>query len=337
MGKWIFSKKNFTYHKKQQSKYVEAKLFILRYLPNSMPKILLTGGAGFIGSHLLDFLAESKDNQIAVIDNFYKGSIKNVNHHLKNRNVSIIKGDIRNFSTLKKIGNVDEIYHLAAQSNVMGSLKDPDYSFSSNIIGTYNVLKYAESCNAKKVLFSSSREVYGNPMHLPVDENHPLNPLNLYGSTKAAGEMLCKSFAQSKNMDIRIVRITNTYGTRDIGRVIPIFFAKAAKNQDFEIFGGNQILDFIWVRDVVEGIKIVSGSGKYKKETVNLGSGKGILINDLAKLIIKLTNSKSRIIRRFSRSFEVSSYIASSNKINLRATPISRGLMLLHRELQKSG
>ena len=98
----------------------------------------------------------------------------------------------------------------------------------------------------------------------------------------------------------------------------------------------NQILDFIWVKDVVEAIKIVSGSGKYKKETVNLGSGKGISINDLAKLIVKLANSKSRIIKRFSRSFEVSNYIANSNKINLRTTPISKGLMLLYQELQKS-
>tara|TARA_Y100000310_G_scaffold345429_1_gene464857 strand:- start:2891 stop:3781 length:891 start_codon:yes stop_codon:yes gene_type:complete len=289
-------------------------------------KILVTGGAGFIGSHLVDALSQDPSNIILVFDNFHRGKRDNIKTPLQDRKVKLIVGDVRDYSSLKKIGKIDFVYHLAAQSNVIGSSLDPNYAFGSNVDGTFNILRYASENNVKGFVFSSSREVYGNPAYLPVDEEHPLDPINIYGATKASGEMLCKAFIKTKNLNITILRMANVYGPRDKDRVIPIFWENAANNKDLKLFGGKQVLDFIWIGDVVKSITEISKNNKFIGETVNIGTGIGTSIEDLAKRIIKMTGSKSKVIRKKPRSIDVENFIAKSNKFKLRTLRLDVGL-----------
>ncbi|MBI2653412.1 NAD-dependent epimerase/dehydratase family protein [Candidatus Woesearchaeota archaeon] len=289
-------------------------------------RILVTGGAGFLGSHLVDALAKGKSNKIAIFDNLHRGRLENINQHRNNKNITFVEGDIRNPIDLKKIGNIDFVYHLAAQSNVIGSVSTPGYAFSTNVVGTLNVLKFASEKKVKRFIFSSSREVYGNPEYLPVDESHPLNPINMYGITKLCGETLCNAFSKNKNLNLTILRIANSYGSRDRDRAIPVFLENAKKNKDLTLFGGKQVLDFICIEDVINAMIKISNEDKFIGEIINIGTGTGTSIQDLAKSIIKLTHSKSKIIRKESRHFDVEKFVAKSNKIRLTTTRLIDGL-----------
>lgn len=286
-------------------------------------RILVTGGAGFIGTHLVYQLSKEKKNKIIIFDNFHRSDINNI---LKNKNVNLIEGDIRDYKSIKNIGNIDFIYHLAAQSNVLGSFTNPDYTFSSNVIGTYNLLKYATGKKIKKFIFLSSREVYGNPTYLPVDEKHPLGPINMYGSTKAAGEMLCKTFMQQNGLAVTTLRMANVYGLGDKDRVIPIFLDNIRRNKNLTIFGGKQVLDFIWVGDAVNAIIEISNKDKYDEETINIGTGVGTSINDLAKKIIKISNSGVDIIKKKQRVIDVEKFISKSDKFKSKNLNLDDGL-----------
>src|SRR5207245_9289304 len=143
------------------------------------------------------------------------------------------------------------VCQLAAQSNVMGAVYDADYAYSSNVTGTFNVLRAAVSAGVKRVVFTSSREVYGDPRRLPVRESAPLPPKNGYGASKAAGEVYCRA-AANEGIETVILRLANVYGTRDRGRVIPLFAQAAAAGWPLTIYGGKQVLDFIWVETVVD-------------------------------------------------------------------------------------
>lgn len=288
-------------------------------------RILVTGGAGFIGSHLVDELSKDKSNKITLLDSFYRGSLENIKQLLKNKDIRIIKGDVRDINSFKKIGKVDIVYHLAAQSNVAGSFFKPDYAFSSNVVGTHNALKYSSGQRVKRFVFSSSREVYGNPEHVPVDEMQKLGPINMYGATKVCSEALCRAFSRA-GLNLTIMRIANSYGPRDKDRVIPLFIKNAKNNKNLELFGGHQVLDFIWVGDVVNAMIKASKNTELVGETANIGTGIGTSIEGLAKIIIKLTGSKSKIARKKARSFDVQRFISKSSKIKLKTTKLVDGL-----------
>ncbi|MDP7244225.1 MAG: NAD-dependent epimerase/dehydratase family protein [Flavobacteriales bacterium] len=289
-------------------------------------RTLVLGGAGFIGSHLVDALAKERNNTVIVFDNFHRGNKDNIKVHLENKKIKVISGDIRDYNSLKKIGKVDVVYHLAAQSNIIGSFLNPNYAFSTNVDGIYNVLKYSVKNKVKRFIFSSSREVYGNPRYVPVDEEHPIDPINMYGATKVAGETLCRIFQKTQNLKLTILRIANVYGPRDKDRVIPIFLENAKKNVNLELYGGKQVLDFIWVGDVIAAILDISGKDFYEGKTINIGTGKGTSIENLAKMVIKLFNSRSKIRKKKSRSMDVKKFITKSNIYKMRAVPLYKGL-----------
>ena len=219
-------------------------------------KSLVTGGAGFIGSHLVDRLLSDHNQYVSVYDNLSRGKIENLSQHCNNSRFRFIEADIRDFTPLlEAVQGVDVIYHLGAQSSVMQAITDIDYSFTSNVVGTYNVLKAASKAKVSRVVFSSSREVYGEPNYLPVDEEHPTTGKNSYGASKVAAEEYCRVFNNHFGLKTVILRLANVYGARDYDRVIPIWLEQAYRGKNITVYGGTQIIDFIWIDLVVEAFE----------------------------------------------------------------------------------
>ena len=270
-------------------------------------KILITGGAGFIGSHLVDRLAKGNPGQVTVLDNFSRGRDE---HLASSRNeIQIVRGDIRDRMLLESVmKGVDLVFHLAAQSNVLGAVKDLDYSFETNVLGTFEVLRAAEAAGVKRVIFSSSREVYGEPTSLPVPETAAIAPKNAYGVSKATGEMYCRLFAD-RGMEVIVLRLANVYGTRDRDRVIPLFAEQSLAGKSLTIFGRDKILDFLWIEDLLD-VLCKATTCSCPESSVNIGSGKGVNLADLAERISALTGNGQTVQVAEERAPEVGRYVA---------------------------
>jgi nucleoside-diphosphate-sugar epimerase len=276
-------------------------------------KIIVTGGAGFIGSHLVERLASDRHNNIVVIDNLHRGCIE---HIPLNRRVTFSKADIRDRSVLvEAFRGCDVVFHLAAQSNVLGAVADMEYSFTSNVVGTFHVLEAAKCAGVRRVVFTSSREVYGDPDETPVQETAPLRPKNAYGASKAAAELYCR-VRSPVGLEVVILRLANVYGPRDLDRVIPIFVNNALRGQPLTLYGGEQVVDFIWIGVVVEAL-VRAGFGELIHEPVNVGSGIGLTIEALAKRILKLTASRSPLLISPRREVEVTRFVAGTTRARL--------------------
>lgn len=270
-------------------------------------RILVTGGAGFIGSHLVDRLVFDQTGEVFVFDNFSRGRMDHLAHIC--HRISVVRGDIRDRILLRKaMSGVDLVYHLAAQSNVLGAVRGLDDSFETNVAGTYEVLKAAAAAGVKRVIFSSSREVYGEPVSLPVPENAPISPKNAYGVSKAAGEMYCRLFG-SAGLEVIVLRLANVYGPRDRDRVIPLFTEKALVGEPLTVFGNGKILDFLWIENLVDVLRRASRC-PCPNGPVNVGSGKGTRLVDLAKRICVLTGRGSTVQVAENRQPEVDRFVA---------------------------
>lgn len=270
-------------------------------------KILVTGGAGFIGSHLVDRLVKDRAGEVVVIDNFSRGKIEYLAE--SRSQISVVDGDIRDAELLKtEMSGVELVYHLAAQSNVLDGFRDPDAAFEANVIGTYQVLKAAAESGVKRVVFSSSREVYGDPDTVPVRETAAVSPKNAYGVSKAACELYCRLSARS-GMEVVVLRLTNVYGPRDRGRVIPLFVELATNGKPLAVFGREKTLDFLWIENLID-VLCKAARGSCPEEPTNVGSGKGIKLIDLAERIRELTGGKSTVQITDERAPEVSRFVA---------------------------
>ena len=279
-------------------------------------KIFVSGGAGFIGSHLVDRLVKD-GHEVIVLDNLSRGRVQNIEKYIENKSIIFHQADIRNYDKLIELMKGSEIiYHLAAQSNVMGAIVDLDYSFESNVIGTYNVLKAAKECGARRLIFTSSREAYGEALALPVNEDHPLRSKNFYGASKVAGEKYCEIYQNMESVEIVILRLANVYGYRDFDRVIPIFIHNVLNNESIRIFGGKQVIDFIDVDKVVEALIQSINNDDASKGATNIGSGRGTTLFDLAKRIQELFKSSNEIIVEPARSVEVVKFIADVKRMS---------------------
>ncbi len=206
-------------------------------------KVLVTGGAGFIGAHLVVASLAAGDEVVA-LDNMRRGVRATLPDEAR-----LIEGDIRDRESVAlAMRGAQRVYHLAAQSNVLGAVTDTDYSFTSNVIGTYNVLGAARDAGVEQVIFTSSREVYGEVERLPVAEDRPMDPKNAYGASKVAGEVYCRTFQNTYGLDVSVLRLANVYGAGDRDRVIPIWLDRARRGEDLELYGGEQVLDLVTVR-----------------------------------------------------------------------------------------
>lgn len=289
----------------------------------STDRVVVTGGAGFIGSHLVDRLLSDTTAEIVVFDNMHRGRVANLAQHVASPRLSIIQGDVRDAgAVVKTIRGADVVYHLAAQSTVMGAVEDLDYSFNTNVVGTFNVLKACAGSGVRQVVFASSREVYGEPIELPVDEGQPLLAINFYGASKVMGEAYCRAFRRANGLNTIILRLANAYGPRDYGRVIPHWVSQATAGEDLTVYGGKQVLDFVWIGQVVEALMRTADLDG-PNPPINIGSGTGTRILDLARRIRLMAGSHSQIHMVPARAVEVVQFVARVDRMRqlLRLEP----------------
>lgn len=262
--------------------------------------ILVTGGAGFIGSHLCEYFLKNTDNKVYCLDNLYSSSLENIKPFLLNNKFNFIKADINTYEFLDDL-KFDEIYHLACPASPKFYQKDPLFTLRTNTVGTINILELAKRCNSK-ILLTSTSEVYGDPLINPQPETYwgNVNCIGIrscYDVGKRISETFFIEYNKKYNVNIRICRIFNTYGPNlnsNDGRVISNFIKQSLDNKDITIYGnGNQTRSFCYISDLINGF-IALMKSNYKLP-VNLGNSNEITIKNLANIIIKLTNSKSKL------------------------------------------
>ena len=267
-------------------------------------KILITGGAGFIGHHLANRLAGH--HTVVVYDNLYTGDSNRLNS-----NIEFVKGDVTDFTHLRKVSrDMDVIYHLAAISRVLESVKHPRLCFDTNITGTFNIIEVSRE-HGCKIIYASSREVYGDARYLPVDEEHPLNPKNPYGASKLAVEQIMRAMAATYDMRYAIIRLANVYGRGDFSRVIPTFLHNIKEGMDLVIYGSpSKIIDFIHVNDVVDALIACLN---VDEQIMNIGSGVGTTLRELADIFTSV-NTSSKVRVEEGNACEVERFIANIDK-----------------------
>ena len=269
-----------------------------------MSKIVVTGGAGFIGSHIAESFAKD-GHEIIIVDNldpYYSVDLKlrNIDLVLKSGDASFIQADVRNLGRMREIidNTVDYVYHEAAQAGVRISVDDPFKSNEVNVLGTLNVLRASLEADVKKVINASSSSIYGKVKYLPFDEQHPAEPVSPYGVSKLAAEHYCRVFNEVYGLPTTSLRYFTVYGPRmrpDLA--ISIFTRKMLLNEPITVFGdGEQTRDFTYIEDVVEANKRLLDNKATDGKVLNIGSGNRISVNDLIENLRDITFSNSCVL-----------------------------------------
>ena len=262
-------------------------------------RVLITGGAGFLGSHLCERLLK-EGNEVLCLDNFYTGSKRNISHLIKNPYFELIRQDI----TFPLFVEVDQIYNMACPASPVHYQNDPVFTTKTNIHGSINMLGLAKRLKAK-ILQASTSEVYGNPSVHPQPEKYfgsvnPIGPRACYDEGKRCAETLFFDYHRQHKLKIKVARIFNTYGPRmhpNDGRVVSNFIVQALTGSPLTVFGnGTQSRSFCYVDDLLEGLIALMNSPDNCLGPINLGNPNEITILELAENIIELTNSKSKIV-----------------------------------------
>lgn len=268
-----------------------------------MSKVVITGGAGFIGSHIAEELA--KEYEVVVIDNlddYYSPEIKkqNLDLLLKNKNVSFVNGDIRDSTLLKQVidADVEFVFHEAAQAGVRISVENPFKPNDVNVVGTLNVLQASLDAGVKRVINASSSSVYGKVKYLPFDESHPTQPVSPYGVSKLAAEHYCRVFYEVYGLPTVSLRYFTVYGPRmrpDLA--ISIFTKKMLANEPITVFGdGEQTRDFTYIDDIVRANCELLRTSAADGHAMNIGGGHRITVNDLIVHLRDITKSTSEVV-----------------------------------------
>ena len=278
-------------------------------------KVLVTGGAGFIGSHIVEHFQGKAD--IRVLDNLRSGYL----HNLKPFDVEFIEGDILDKDVVNQaVQGVDYVFHLAAMISVPESMYNPIECVKLNVEGLLNVLEASSNADVKKLCFSTSAAIYGDNPEVPKRETMIPEPKSPYAITKLDGEYYCAMYANEGKLQTACMRYFNVFGPRQdpgsaYAAAIPIFVSKAVKNEPITIFGdGEQTRDFIYVKDIVAANVFMAESeftGVY-----NVAYGKKITINELAQLIIDITGSTSEIVHLEERAGDVKHSMAAIDKLH---------------------
>jgi UDP-glucuronate decarboxylase len=264
-----------------------------------MKKILVTGGAGFLGSHLCDKLV-NQGHHVLCVDNYFTGSKKNIEHLLDHKNFEVIRQDV----CFPLYVEVDEIYNLACPASPIHYQHDPIQTTKTSILGSYNLLGLAKRTGAK-ILQASTSEIYGDPTVHPQTEEYwgnvnPIGPRSCYDEGKRAAETLFFDYHRQHNVHIKVVRIFNTYGPRmsqNDGRVVSNFIVQALKNEDITIYGeGLQTRSFCYVDDLVNGFVKFMDTDIQHTGPLNLGNPGEFTIKELAEKVLSVVGTKSKLV-----------------------------------------
>jgi len=258
--------------------------------------ILITGGAGFIGTNLTNLLL-SKGYEIVVFDDLSSGKLDNLKQHLHKKNFRFVKGDVRDKETLNSVmKGVDEIYHLAADPSVKDSAEKPERSFEINVIGTFNLLEAARRNDVKKIVFTSSSTVYGETNVLPTPEEHPMVPISNYAASKVACESYISSYAFTYGIKGVVLRLANIFGPYSAHGVMYDFYRKLKANPErLEILGnGKQSKSYLYISDCLDAMLLASKKQKKVYDYFNVGSSEMTIVNEIAKHICSVMNLKPK-------------------------------------------
>jgi UDP-glucose 4-epimerase len=260
-------------------------------------RIAVTGGAGFIGSHVVDQLVAA-GNEVIVIDDFSTGKLENIEHHRTNSSVRIEQADIRDRDTMDCVlGGVDIVFHMAVAC-LRTSLHDPVAVHETNATGTLTVCQASYEAGVQRFVYVSSSEAYGSAQYVPMSEDHPLNPTTVYGASKAAGELYALAYWRTYGFPVVVVRPFNTYGPREPSEgkraeVIPKFVMRAMAGLQPVIFGtGDQTRDFTWVEDTARGIIMAAECDELVGECINIARGQEVSIARICELVLEKTGRR---------------------------------------------
>ena len=282
-------------------------------------KVMVTGGAGFIGSHLVDRLVEA-GYDVKVIDNLSSGSLENIRGHLSSGIVEFFEGDVRDASAVEKcMKDVELVFHLAAVTSVPFSVEHPKVTFDVNVEGTMNLLRSCSEGKSCKFVFASSCAVYGESVFLPITEEHPTDPISPYAESKLEAEKFCLGFCEKRLCDAVILRFFNVYGPRqglsEYSGVLRIFIERCKRRLPLVVYGGGeQRRDFVHVSDVVEVLVRSAECESAVGEVFNVGTGEPTSINELAKAFLELSGLDLGISRKEERVGDVKQSYADTSK-----------------------
>jgi UDP-glucose 4-epimerase len=249
-------------------------------------RVLVTGGAGFIGSHVVDMLVK-KNNDVVIVDDFSTGDEENIRQHEGNPHVKVVRADIRNLDAMMQVmQGIDVVFHMAVAC-LRVSLNDPRFVHEVNATGSLNVSRAAFERKVQRFVYVSSSEVYGTAISIPMSEEHPLNPTTVYGASKLSGEAYARAFWFSYALPVIVVRPFNTYGPREhyqgaSAEVLPRFVLRILAGMQPVIFGdGSFARDFTWVLDTARGIVLAGECDELVGDFVNIARGEDVTIQKL--------------------------------------------------------
>ncbi|MEM0217136.1 MAG: SDR family NAD(P)-dependent oxidoreductase [Candidatus Nezhaarchaeales archaeon] len=284
-----------------------------------MSKVLVTGGAGFIGSHLVDILLQ-EGFEVVVLDNLSTGSLDNIRAHTEKQNFQFIRGDVVVRDVVRRaLRDVKYVFHLAAIANIDLSVRRPDLVNRVNVTGTVNLLEESRRADVERFLFTSSCAVYGEPVKIPVDEEHSTRPLSPYGASKLAAEHYCMVYHRAYGLETVVLRLFNVYGPRQerspYGGVISSFINRLKKGLPPIIFGdGTQTRDFIYVSDAVEALMLAMKTKRCTGMILNIGSGIEVSIREIAERLTRIFGLKVRPIFARQRAGDVRRMCADTKR-----------------------
>lgn len=270
-------------------------------------KILVTGGAGFIGSNLVDML--SPQNKVTVLDNLSSGRLSNLAK--SEGRIRFVKGDILDRPLVNEaMKGIDYVFHLAANVGNMRSIEDPLYDMGVNIEGTINILEAAVKAKITRLVYSASGAVFGEARYMPIDEEHPVNPESPYGVSKLAAEKYVFAFRKVHGLPVTAVRYFNVYGPRQgtsgYANVLAVFFGRIQRNEPLTVFGdGEQSRDFVYVGDVARANMLAAVNPEAVGQIFNIATGKSATVNELVQVINDVSGRKNQVVYADSRPGEV--------------------------------
>ncbi len=279
-------------------------------------KTVITGGAGFVGSHLVDRLLSGGETRVLVLDNLARGRRENLARYLGDPRMDFVVGDISDAPTVyDAIKGAEVVFHLAVAPPTTHPELDIATVFASDVIGTFNVLRAAVTHGIRRVVFASSAEVYGSPVGLPVDEAYPLQPVSLEGGMKVAGEALCRTFRNELGLDVAILRLAKIYGQRDVGSPFSVWVESAEAGRDLRVEKQQRVIDIVWVGQVVDAL-LRASTLERPLPPINIASGTGTSTLAMAKRIARAAGGSGRRVKIISAGGpQVGPFIASVERM----------------------